>query len=68
MIKLFGHKNRTLCVRHAPKEESGKYNIVELALIDHEFDAVGSIGVAYRSDEIVNPVKQADRETDTAMG
>ena len=61
-MKLFGLKNRSFHARKAPQAESGKYDIYELAIIDDEFDAVGSIGLAIRSDEVVNPAKEAERQ------
>ena len=61
-MKLFGLKNRSIHARKAPATESGKYDIYELAVIVDEFDAVGSIGFAIRSDELVNPKKEAERQ------
>lgn len=67
MITLFGLNNRTIALRRAPKDEAGKYDILELAIIDKETQAVGSVGIAIRSDEIPAPqtteVKQVETET-----
>lgn len=67
MITLFGLNNRTIALRRAPKQEAGKYDILELAIIDKETQAVGSVGIAIRSDEIPAPentqVKQVETET-----
>ena len=61
-MKLFGYRNRSIEARKAPEAESGKYTIFELAIVDDEFDAVGSIGLALRADEVVNPAKEAERQ------
>lgn len=66
-MKLFGYKNRTLQLRKAPQEESGKYEIFELAIVDEEFDAVGSVGVCFRSDEVKNPLKAEVPEAPAAV-
>lgn len=61
-MKLFGYRNRSIQARKAPQEESGKYTIFELAIVDEEFDSVGSIGLALRSDEVLNPAKEGERQ------
>ena len=63
-MKLFGYRNRSIQARKAPQEESGKYTIFELAIVDEEFDSVGSIGLALRSDEVKNPAKEQQRKSE----
>ena len=57
-MKLFGYRNRSIELRKAPQEETGKYEVFELALVDKEFEAVGSVGIAFRSDEVKESVQQ----------
>ena len=65
MITLFGLNNRTIALRRAPKQEAGKYDILELAIIDKETQAVGSVGIAIRSDEIPAPEKPQVEQVET---
>ncbi len=59
-MKLFGLKSTSVHVRKAPEAEAGKYNIYEVALIDDDTNAVGSIGFAIRSDEMSTTEKEAE--------
>ena len=58
---MFGRKDYKLTARIAPQEESGKYTIAEVALIntvgDEEY--VTSAGAAFRKDEMTAEVRRA---------
>ena len=64
MITLFGLNNRTVALRRAPKEDAGKYDILEFAIIDKETNAVGSVGIAIRSDVVPAPIETQQAEVE----
>lgn len=62
---MFGRKDYKLVARMAPQEESGRYAIGEIALInvvdDEEY--VTSTGVAFRKDHMAPEVRRTREKT-----
>lgn len=67
-MRFFGFSDRHLDVRVAPRDESGKYAIGEIAIRDHidGQDYVTSVGIAFRRDEMSDQVRRRREELDKA--
>ena len=61
---MFGRKNLDLVVRMAPEEESGRYAIAEIGIVNHvnDEDYVTSAGLAFRRDHMSTDVRRTRDE------
>ena len=61
---MFGRKNLDLVLRMAPEEESGRYAIAEIGIVNtvDEDDYVTSAGLAFRRDHMPTDVRRVRDE------